>query len=327
VNERGIKILEQYDLKVYSTRRGRSSFICETNQGLKLLTEFRGSAKKLHFQNRLLQHLRLFGYQNVDMVMENIEGSLVSKDRDETVYVVKDWYEGRECDTKSEKDILSAVRNLAHLHGILELPAEKEEESYVGLSLPNEFERRNRELKKVRSYIRGRQQKGSFELCFLDSFSLFFEQALESAECLSQSEYPLLYQKSLEKGLLCHGEYNQHNILIFREEIATTNFNRCKYDVQTGDLYQFLRKILEKQNWNPNIGMAVIEEYDKTKGLSRQEMNDLKIRLTYPEKFWKLANHYYNRNKAWIPGKNVEKLKIMIDQQEKRMGFLKLLDS
>ena len=39
-----------------------------------------------------------------------------------------------------------------------------------------------------------------------------------------------------------------------------------------------------------------------------------------------LANHYYNHNKAWIPGKNVEKLQMLVSQQQKREAFLKILD-
>ena len=30
--------------------------------------------------------------------------------------------------------------------------------------------------------------------------------------------------------------------------------------------------------------------------------------MNYPEKYWKLANHYYTHNKAVISGKNVEKV-------------------
>ena len=31
-----------------------------------------------------------------------------------------------------------------------------------------------------------------------------------------------------------------------------------------------------------------------------QELCDLRIRLSYPWKFWKLVNHYSNNNKVWI---------------------------
>ena len=51
------------------------------------------------------------------------------------------------------------------------------------------------------------------------------------------------------------------------------------------------------------------------------------MRLIYPEKFWKLADSYYCSNKAWIPAKNVEKLKTVVAQTEEKRRFLKQLFS
>lgn len=326
MNERGLKVLEQYDLTISGIRRGRGSFICETDRGTKLITEFYGSVNRLRFQNRVLDHLREKGYALVDRTTENAEGELVTEDRDGTVYIVKDWFDGRECDTKNDEDILRAVRNLAKLHTLMRLPAEEEMEIYTGESLEEEYAARNREIKKAWNFMRGRRRKNEFESCFLNHYVQFFEQAQEAQKCLAASGYGQMYEEAVERKLLCHGDYNQHQILNTKRGIATTNFTKCRCDVQAGDLYQFLRKILEKQDWNPRLGMAMVEEYDKVHRLDRAAREYLKIRLAYPEKFWKLANHYYNHNKAWIPGKNVEKLQTLINQQQKRDAFLKILD-
>lgn len=326
MNERGLKVLEQYDLKIAGTRRGRGSFLCETDQGLKLITEFYGSVNRLRFQNRVLDHLREEGYALVDRTVENAEGELVTKDRDETVYIVKDWFDGRECDTKNGEDILRAVRNLAKIHRLMRLPETEGEEIYTGENLEEEYAGRNREIRKAWNFIKGRRRKNAFESCFLNHYAMFFAQAQEAQKLLLSSGYSEMYEEAVSGRLICHGDYNQHQILNTRKGMATTNFTKCRCDVQAGDLYQFLRKILEKQDWDPKLGMAMVEEYDKVLCLGRREREYLKIRLAYPEKFWKLANHYYNHNKAWLPGKNVEKLQTLVEQQQKRDAFLKILD-
>lgn len=119
----------------------------------------------------------------------------------------------------------------------------------------------------------------------------------------------VLYEKSLAEGWLCHGDYNQHHVLLSREGTAITDFGRCHYGVQTGDLAHFFRKILEKQNWDKVYGNAMLREYGRVRPLSGEEQEDLRVRLSYPEKFWKLADHYYGSRKSWIPEKNVEKLR------------------
>ena len=327
LNDKGLKLLEQYDLQVQGTRRGRGSYICETDKGLKLFTDFAGSSNRLAFVNRVLYHLREEGFTKVDVVMPNKEGELYCKDWEENRYVVKDWYAGRECDTKNEGEILEAVRNLARLHQVMRMvPGPEDEGKYEAVSLEEDFVRKNRELKKVRTFIRARHQKNPFETGYLNYFSMFFEQALSATEQLGSQNQEELQKKSIEEGLLCHGDYNQHQVLFCRDGIATTNFIKCRYDVQISDLYQFLRKILEKQNWSMELGRSILNAYEQVRPLSAAEWENLRLRLAYPEKFWKLANHYYGRNKAWIPGKNVEKLEVLVHQQERRNLFLKMLE-
>ena len=86
------------------------------------------------------------------------------------------------------------------------------------------------------------------------------------------------------------------------------------------------RKILEKQNWDKVYGNAMLREYSRVRPLSEEEREDFRVRLSYPEKFWKLADHYYGSRKSWIPEKNVEKLKSLIRQQDQRVSFLKILE-
>ena len=117
MNEKDLVILEQYDLHVQSTRRGRGSFLCDTDR----VTEFSGSQERLFFQNRVLFFLTERGIR-CDLLLENTEGNLVTSDRYGNGYVVKKWFSGRECDTKSREDIVGAVHYLARLHNVLRLP-------------------------------------------------------------------------------------------------------------------------------------------------------------------------------------------------------------
>lgn len=362
MNEKDLAILEQYDLQVKSTRRGRGSFLCETDRGLVQVTEFSGSRERLFFQNRVLHFLQEQG-RRADVILENKEGNLVSLDRYANGYVVKEWFSGRECDTKNTEDILAAVRHLAELHKVLRLPAQtgkdiktrlsfteesaehscademllaaqvKEQEAsgsrsdleYSGEPLTEEIERHTREMKKVRNFMRTRKKKSAFELRFLEMYDQFMEQAWEVQERLRNSGAPELYRQCIRERRVCHGDYSQHNIFFDREGAVAVNYARCCFDTQVADFYQFFRKIMEKQGWNQKLGIEMIHAYQTVRPLSDTEFENFCIRLAYPEKFWKLANHYFNSRKTWMPEKNLQKLEIL-DAQEKRRGdFVKFL--
>ena len=325
LNEKALAVLGQYDLTILSVRRGRGSFLVETDQGLKRFEEYSGTDGRLKFQNRVLAHLRTEGFRNVDLVLPNREGGLCSADKDETRYIVKDWYEGRECDVNSLPDVLASVRVLAALHKQMRLPRE-EGEGYGDIPLLEELERKMRELRKVRKFIRTRRGKNEFEQQFLDLYGIFEEEAEKTMEELRTGGGSSLYEKSFQEGCIVHGDYNHHHILFLRKGEAVTDFGRCHYGVQVGDFCQFLRKVLEKRNWDQEYGRRMIREYQKIRPLDGQEYLELKLRLQYPEKFWKLANHYFASNKAWLPKKNTEKLFLLKEQQKTKADFLKMLE-
>lgn len=342
MNDRALKVLEQYDLEIISTRRGRGSYICETTQGLRILCDYSGSENKALFQNFIMEKVREGGYLNVDWILPNKEGGLISRDWEENKYVVKEWYVGRECDTTSENEIFAAVSNLARLHRLMQ-PGEDCEfrKSFTAQPPLKEIQAQNAELRKIRSFVRKKNTKQDFERLLLDSFNEYYEQAveaeaklvlLESAADQSEKQSEAVQR---EGGVhraprrpcgVCHGDYNHHHVLMSGYDIATTNFECCRFDDQINDLYRFMRKILEKHDWNQRLGMRMLEQYAKVRPIPRQERELLYVRMLYPEKFRKLANHYYGSNKAWISGRFLEKLANLNRQEEKKNKFVKMLE-
>ena len=57
MNERYQEVLAQYEMEVLSVRKGRGSWICETDKGLKLLREYRGTVRRLEFEDQVLESI------------------------------------------------------------------------------------------------------------------------------------------------------------------------------------------------------------------------------------------------------------------------------
>lgn len=303
--DRGLSVLEQYGLGAKSSYRGRGALLCQTQTGLVIIREFAGSDKKLKKQRELLQLLEEGCPYPVDQILANEEGKLVSTDKDGVSYVVRRWYEGRECDTRSKEDILNGIAALGTIHKYMHMEPEAD---YFQVSLAEEYEKHNRELRKIRKFIRTKRRQNPFEQCFLESVQWFLDCGEEALGRLQATGYENLRRESLERGEVCHGEYNQHNVLLCKSQTVVTNFDKFRYDTQVADLYCFMRKILEKNEWDQRLAHEMIACYDRSCGLSDAAYENLKIRFLYPEKYWKLANHYYNHSKAWVSEKNIEKI-------------------
>ena len=196
----------------------------------------------------------------------------------------------------------------------------------MGSTMPTEagegFKRRNRELKRARTYIRGKRKKSEFELAVIESFSGFFDQAAEAAQELSG-----LWETGEEPYFLCHGDLDQHHVLMGENFVAVVEYNRLHLGLQMEDLYRFMRKAMEKHGWNQKIGMEMLEAYQRVLPLEEKERRCLYYLFLYPEKYWKQINYYFNANKAWIPARNIDKIQSLRQQEPARQSFLSVLSA
>lgn len=314
------QVLENYELEMKSVARGRGVYLCETSAGPKMLKEYRGSEEKAEFLADMLDFLKQNGIETQG-IMRTREGKIVAVDVEEKRYLLLDAFQGVECDPKNRDDILRGAAALAGLHNVSKqypgsIPefvcAEKD-------SLLELYEKHNRELNKVKNYVKTKKKKNEFEVKFMEQYPHF----AESAHAITQE---LKEQEIGEEAFgFCHGDFNQHNLIYRKDKTAIVGFDSFSYQMQVGDIANFMRKMLEKHNWNTGLGFEIVCSYDNVKKLSKAELRLLYCHLAYPEKFWKLANHYYNSHKAWLSGRNIEKLEKVIAQEETRTQFLQML--
>lgn len=326
MDEKALEVLEQYDLEVIRTWKGRGVYFAETSAGLHMLKEHRGSEEKLEKLRLLLDSMESVQFFKTDLPVQTKEGTFLSKDSEEVTYLLKKWREGRECDPRNELDICRAMEGLAIFHtaasGIWKFTSPEERTKYEGSSLADEMEKHTRELKKVQTFIRKKQKKSAFESCYLEIIPEFLKEALEITQKMQDSDYEILRQEAFDAGKICHGEYMQHNVLFDRSKLIMTNFEHARLDLQCVDVALFLRKVMEKQGWKAAQGEKFLRAYEIVRPMNDHERQILALRMAYPEKLWKLANHYYHTNKAWIPAKNLEKLKMFASQQKERERFI-----
>lgn len=357
MEDRSQEALKRYRLKIYNIYRARGAFLMETDCGLKLYKCFEGSRNRALFEHKVKEHLFLHGYFNTDLFVKTADDDIIAEDSVGSQYIMKNWFWGEECDLKDLSQIEAACVNLARLHCILQdVDFTKEQMDHnISPNLMETFDKRNRELKRIRAYIRDKRQKNEFELLYLNYYETFYEQGQQAAKQLEASNYTLMLKEAIRKRSVCHGNYTYHNIIMLKnkadamvktyvppgwvnkqplsvaeigsscDNIATTNFEKSYIGLQIFDLYQFIRKVMEKNDWDILYGNNILEAYHRIKPLSRDELWLLYLLLLYPEKFWKITNYYYNGKKSWVSGRNIQKLNVIGEQNAKKEIFLNKL--
>jgi CotS family spore coat protein len=292
--------------------------ILKTDKGIRVLQPLATSESRLEQEAKLKEQLIASGYSQVDAYVRNTDGELITCDRYHTPYVMKEYFEGKECNIRVESDMHLAVSNLADLHLAFRRIEIEDMQEIGSQKLLRTFARHNREMQRVRTYMRKKATKSEFDYLYLSCFDQFYNQGLAALHALEADEDVMQGRRLY----YCHGAYNQHNVLLCKEGVATVNFDHFMIDNPLVDLYTFLRKVMEKNEYQPELVFRLIQTYTDKIPFDIQDYRFLYYLMWYPEKFWKISNQYNNMNKAWIAPKTYEKLDTILRQDAKKQKCL-----
>lgn len=318
MEDRSAEVLKYYDIETFSSKKGRGGIILATKNGYVLVKEYNGTRKRMDYEEELLLKINETNLIFTDNPLRNIDGNLITELEDGTKYIVKKWYSGRECEVKNMEDILKGTDILATLHCIMGEIKLNEKPPSGGNSLYEEYEKHNIELKRARNFIRNKSKKNSFELDILKNFNSFFEMSVEAARKIEAAQ---MMAKEENYGIT-HGNYNYHNIILGDEKNSVINFDSSRFQLQVLDLYNYLRKVMEKYNWDEKVGLSILEIYDKKRNISVSEKELLRALISYPEKYWKVINRYLNSPKTFVPDKSCEKMEKVYEMMGPKSSFV-----
>lgn len=321
------EVFEEYDITIHQTMRGRGATILKTNKGVLQLKGLDVNEKRLQAEYQFKEKLYENGFFHIDRCIANKQGELVTYDRYGNPYVMRQFFEGKECCLTDCGDIDLAVDNLANLH----MAGRKiflDTEGEVHIRLKDDFKRRNQELKRIRQFVGKQNVKREFEELYINYFDYFFNQAIKCQERFREMNY-----SATEKYIgYCHGMYNQHSILIENTDnkkcvVDTISFDKFYIGNQLADLYHFIRKTVEKNNYDADIMKRIIRRYGASNSLNKGDVEYIYMLYSYPEKFYKISNQYMNSPKNWISPKMLEKLqKVVMDEEKKHIILQELLN-
>lgn len=316
--EKMSEVYGAYDMEIVQSMRGRGAIILKTDKGIYQLKTPEVNESRLTAEYNFKESLYETGFTYIDRCIKNREGELFTFDRYGNPYVMRSYFEGRECNITSRDEIRLAVDNLAKLHGACS-KIFAESEGDVHIRITSDFKKRNNELKRVWSFLQKRKGKIEFEERLLNAFPYFYDQAVccERKYSISEAEEVLRHLG------YCHGMYDHHCLIVFdNNKMATINFDKFYVGNQLSDLYHFLRKTVEKNGYSFELAVDILEEYSSKNKLEKKDLQYIYMMYLYPEKFYKLVNQYMNSPKTRISPKMSEKLERIISEERNKLDLL-----
>ena len=114
----------------------------------------------------------------------------------------------------------------------------------------------------------------------------------------------------------------QNIYLVDKRMLGVRLWDWIRTEIGNGELAERLKKGFEAGSSLQNMVLTILRSIHY---YTPEELEQLYLRLAYPKKYWKIANHYCSSRKSWISGRDIEKLEKVIEQEVQRKQFLKML--
>lgn len=313
-----------YGIRISSIKPCRAGYIVETDQGRKYLRQCQCSENRILYVHDAKEHLLNQGFTALDMYMVTLNEKPFME-LDNQYFIMTTFFDGRECEFADDTDAVKASVALAAMH-----KAGKGFKQRSGLSIPNELGKLPDNLGKrydeiLRMRRKAERERGAFDYIYLDCVDKFITLAEESLSLLSGIEYERLVKKTMQEGSICHHDYSYQNILMKGQTTYITGFESCGEEIRIYDLVNLIRRKMRKCNWNPQKASMILEAYSELDPLTSDENVIMKAMLLFPQKFWRVANRYYNSRRSWAQKNFTGMLEEVIAEYDDHTRFMKQL--
>lgn len=321
-------VYEIIPIKFKDTDKQRAVYRFETDDGPKCLKKVYFDEANLLFVYSVIQWFYNCGINVPKLLPTKSGGRYVNFNND--LFIVTDWVEGRKCDYDTDDDICKAAENLGKMHKC----------SYNFKPVYGSFIRkddadwnktfRRRYLQLLQLSNEAFTCKDEFSKIFLGCFDYYYERASHAVSVLNLVNSKILMSPVNDHNTICHLDYvNKNLIFTYTGELYVIDFDKSKIDIPIHDLGTFLKRILKRNStcWDFDILIKTLENYEKQRKLSIEEVLGLFAFLEFPQKYWKLSRDYFNNIKGCNRKLFISMLKKVSEQKEGHKEFCKKYQS
>jgi len=311
------KILwEGYGLRFRGGTRTRTGLICRTDMGLRELKKPRGSTESLRLAFDVKEKLMENGFRRISRFYRTLEGEPFYC-HEGVRYTLEDAMNGEMLQENEETAFFRGAETLGQMHRAAR-GLKSEAAKWDRDRLPRLYEKRRRELTKIRRRNDRQGNYDAIDLLLIQHYDRFQSRAEEASELLEAGGCREAADRAEAEGAFCHNSYKGEALRLGEKGgIFVGSFDKCSSDLPLMDLAHYLRRYFKKTEGTEAGVWRMLENYGRYVPLSEKDLTILQGMLLYPEKFLKLVNEYYNKRRACVSPAMAERLASAAKAEEK----------
>jgi CotS family spore coat protein len=306
----GVDLQELYGLEVKSAKEVRAVVRLETDKGVFALKKVSHKPEKLQFLYEAQEHLWNNGFQTLSRFVKTLDGKPFVDLGDELMFL-NTWLDGEEMNVKSREHLIEVVQLQARLH-----QASRGFNPSVHASIKTRwagwierFEDQLNDILIVHDRLKGQTPESELEFVFLKTVEPMLEMAEKSVDLLKASPYQdVLYRERQLRGFV-HGDFTYHNFIRSPQGVMQViDFDYCAHELRAHDFARFLRKMLRRSDWNPEVAETILRTYHAVDPLHEDELQVLKAVMYFPQRYWRAVERGFLSHR-YSPEGSVKKMR------------------
>jgi len=318
------ELLQSWNLHVKSIEPIKDVYKVRTDQGVKSLKGSPMSTAAMRFIHSALKHLHSQGFNRVLRAIPTSDGQdfIVAEG---LIYSLYDWIDGRRPDFRKSHELQDAVKTMAAMHqaglGFQPPTGASPRKRWGRLDESHKIHRQD--LADFSDYAKAKRYLSRFDREFLKHLTDYLQLADQAIAALNVEEYSQIVQEAKQKGCICHGDVAERNFVLSPDGVMNLiDLDSCRLDLPVMDLVKLTRRVLKKVNWDPAVAKTIITAYQEAFPLSEAEIRIFGAVISFPQKFWRIADRYYHKKKFFSEEKAYNKLRKVTKQKKGFLGFL-----
>ncbi|PWI58094.1 CotS family spore coat protein [Sulfoacidibacillus thermotolerans] len=252
--------------------------------------------ERIAFMADALDELHRRGFKRVSRIVRSAQSNKPYLIDSGHTFYASEWMPGLPVQLASMRQLNAAAKTLAQFH---EHSRNYEYEPYQPANAFHIFDHllnRKQDLIRLRKRIEQQQNKTKFDELCLQQFEKADKQANEALALCKLPEVETHLKQALQHPGLCHLDVTRSNLIVHPAGfVQLIDFDTMTFGPRTLDLAHLLRRAMQAYGaWSNEVALIPLIAYNRVQPLVQGEYLLLESLLTFPHRFWRVVNAYYN---------------------------------
>lgn len=329
-HEQLLRVLQFYpfeigEVRLVSSRSGRTTWEIETDQGTKVLKQAQMKPTRMLFITGAHYHLMKNGLPITPIHTTNNGGLCIGAGKDLS-YVLYDKVEGNEMTYYNKEQMEKALAFAGQFH--------KASAGYE----PAENSKKRGRVGKWHKLFRWKLQElegnkqialsypnDPFSLMFLEYVDKMLERGKNALKALDEPEYNQWSKETIEAKSFSQQDFTLARFTDVDGNAYMKELHSITNDLPARDLRIILNKVMKKLSvWDEELAIHLLGSYDSVNPLTEDQYKVLWIDLAFPHLFCSIIHKYYlGQKRSWSDEKYIWALQNIIAVEDSKDQFLK----